>query len=186
MKTISPKEFKKKIKEDTSPAMKAAKDIALVIKSLPPLPDAPDVPPLAYVVGGYVRDTLLGKTPKDVDVQVYGVLPNDLEVVINSLFPGNVQKVGKSFEILKVQVFDGTEIDVSISRPMPAAGQERFECGDPLVSPRLGGKLRDFTFNNFAADPLTGEFFDWFGGRDDLEKGIIRIMTDEAISLSPC
>jgi hypothetical protein len=185
MKTIPENEFKKKITEDTSPAMEAARNIALVIKSLPPLPDAPDVPPLAYVVGGYVRDTLLGKTPKDVDVQVYGVLPDDLEVVINTLFPGCVQKVGKSFEILKVCLSDGTEIDVTISRPIPAAGQEKFECGDPLVTPRLGGKLRDFTINNFAVDPLTGELFDWFGGRDDLEKGIVRIMTDDVILYRP-
>ncbi len=182
---ISVEEFQKKVAEDKSPAMEAARLIATVVQSLPTIPNTEGVTPLAYVVGGYVRDMLLGLSPKDVDVQVYGVAPQDLEIVINSIFPGKVKKVGKSFEILKVELASGEEIDVSISRPIPKEGQEKFEHGDPFVSPELAARLRDFTFNNVAVDPLTVELFDWFGCRADLENGIIRMMIDDMVSYRP-
>jgi len=124
----------------------------------------------ALVVGGWVRDWLLGLESKDVDIEVYGLAADRLREVLGSLGP--VQTVGESFTVYKV-----AGIDVALPRreSKVGAGHRGFEVrGDPLMSPEEAARRRDFTVNAIAWDPLTGDLLDPFGGRIDLERRILR------------
>ena len=65
----------------------------------------------ALLVGGCVRDWLLGLNPKDLDVEIYGLPPKKIEEILRKKF--HVEMVGKSFG---VWILKGYHIDVSIPR----------------------------------------------------------------------
>ena len=125
----------------------------------------------ALVVGGWVRDRLLGHTSKDVDLEVFGIDAAALPALLSRFGPVNV--VGESFTVYKV-----AEIDVALPRreSKVARGHRGFEVtGDPHMSPADAARRRDFTINAVAWDPLTGEYIDPFDGRGDLlDRKILR------------
>ena len=136
-----------------------------------------DVPALsrAYLVGGCVRDSLLGIVHKDFDLEVYGV---GYEVLERALSPhGRVDLVGKSFGVIKFSAQGGEQWDFSLPRKdsKMSAGHKGFEVHfDPDIAPREAASRRDFTINALMFDPRTGEYLDFFGGREDLEKRVLR------------
>jgi tRNA nucleotidyltransferase (CCA-adding enzyme) len=154
---------------------------------LPPLTDASGRPDLldtvraiasaareaggrALVVGGWVRDRLLGRESKDVDLEIYGLQAAEVRALLNRVGP--VQTVGESFTVYKVK-----DIDVALPRreSKVAPGHRGFEVrGDPFMSYEEAFRRRDFTVNAIGWDPLTGEHIDPVGGRADLERGVLR------------
>jgi tRNA nucleotidyltransferase (CCA-adding enzyme) len=135
--------------------------------------------PKAALVGGFVRDALLGIKSKDADLETYGVTAEELEKILNKLFKGKVETVGRSFGIYKVSLGDGLDLDVAIPRTesKTGPGHKGFVVeGDPELDPKEAARRRDFTINAMAADPKTGELFDPFNGREDLEKHLLRIV----------
>ncbi|PWU06946.1 MAG: polynucleotide adenylyltransferase [Verrucomicrobia bacterium] len=131
----------------------------------------------ALLVGGGVRDALLGLKPKDIDIEVFGILPEKLEAILTKHF--KIVKIGKSFGVLKLK---GIEIDVSIPRreSKQGMGHKGFLIeGDPNLSFEEAAARRDFTINAISWDPLTGEFIDPFHGREDLRKSILRHVSDK-------
>lgn len=133
----------------------------------------------AMLVGGCVRDELMGKEPKDWDVEVYGIEPEKLREIINEF--GEVNAVGEAFTVYKV----GQNLDVSLPRRerKTGKGHRGFTVeGDPGMSFEEASKRRDFTINAILQDALTGEIIDCFGGREDLEKKIIRHVSDETFA----
>lgn len=131
----------------------------------------------ALLVGGCVRDALLGLVPKDADIEVFGIEPDNLEKILNRKF--DVIQIGKAFGVLKVK---GLEIDVSIPRreSKMGVGHKGFKIeGDPRLSFEDAASRRDFTINAISWDPLTGEYIDPFNGRRDLEDGILRHVSDK-------
>jgi len=135
-----------------------------------------------YYVGGYVRDALLHRDNKDIDIEVHGVLPRQLEAVLDSL--GERLEMGESFGIYGLK---GYTLDISMPRKAETAGQGRcFEkLVDPFVGTRSAAMRRDFTMNAMMQNVLTGEMVDHFGGREDLEAGIIRHVDDQTFSEDP-
>jgi tRNA nucleotidyltransferase (CCA-adding enzyme) len=126
----------------------------------------------ALVVGGWVRDRLLGHDSKDVDVEVFGVPADRLKALLEPL--GRVEAVGESF-----QVFKAGDIDVSLPRreSKTKPGHRGFEVtGDPGMSIEEAARRRDFTINAISWDPLTGEYLDPWNGRDDLERRVLRVV----------
>jgi tRNA nucleotidyltransferase (CCA-adding enzyme) len=124
----------------------------------------------ALVVGGWVRDRLLGIESKDVDVEVFGVPAARLRRLLESL--GRVETVGESF-----QVFKAGDIDVSLPRRESKArrGHRGFDVeGDPAMTIAEAARRRDFTVNAISFDPLTGEYIDPFDGRGDLARRLLR------------
>jgi tRNA nucleotidyltransferase (CCA-adding enzyme) len=124
----------------------------------------------ALIVGGWVRDRLLGLTPKDADVEVFGVAAGPLRELLSRFGPVNT--VGESFTVFKVGA-----IDVSLPRrdSKTGRGHRGFAVeGDPAMTVTEAARRRDFTINAMFFDPLTGEYLDPFGGRADLEKRILR------------
>jgi tRNA nucleotidyltransferase (CCA-adding enzyme) len=132
----------------------------------------------ALIVGGRVRDRLLGRPSKDVDLEVYGVPATRLRELLAAF--GGVNAVGESFTVYKV-----AGIDVALPRRESKIGRGHrgFEViGDPDLSIEEAARRRDFTINAVAWDPLTGEYIDPFGGRRDLEAGILRAVDPRTFS----
>ncbi len=126
------------------------------------------------LVGGCVRDALLGTRPKDFDIEVYGL---ELEAIIETLKSiGKTDLVGKSFAVVKLWR-NGSEFDFSVPRKelKSGAGHRGFDIQTDIhLDPKSALKRRDFTINALQYDPDTEEIVDYFGGREDLEKGILR------------
>jgi tRNA nucleotidyltransferase (CCA-adding enzyme) len=128
----------------------------------------------ALVVGGWVRDHLLGLDSKDVDLEVYGLESEPLRRVLESF--GRVDAVGEAFTVYKVR-----GIDVSLPRRESKVGHGHrgFEVvGDPHLSVADAARRRDFTINAIMQDPLTGEYLDPFHGREDLAARVLRVVDD--------
>jgi len=124
----------------------------------------------ALVVGGWVRDRLMGHPSKDVDIEVYGIEPEPLKTLLGRF--GAVNTVGESFTVYKVG-----DIDVSIPRTESKTGRghKGFTVrGDPSLTPAQAARRRDFTINAIAWDPLTGDYIDPFDGRADLDRRLLR------------
>ena len=136
----------------------------------------------ALLVGGCVRDTLLGALPQDFDVEVYGIpFPKLMDILSQC---SSVSLAGESFGVIKVQ---GLPIDISIPHHTSTTGRKGCQTGmrpDAEITPQEAASRRDFTMNAMALDPLTGEILDYFGGRQDLEHHILR-HTSEKFSEDP-
>jgi tRNA nucleotidyltransferase (CCA-adding enzyme) len=128
------------------------------------------------LVGGGVRDALLGLAAKDFDVEVAGAT---FEVLQRTLAPfGATDVVGRSFGVIKVRsAATGAEYDFSLPRreSKTGAGHRGFAVSpDPTLSDADAAARRDFTINAIACDPFTGELIDPFDGRRDLAARVLR------------
>ena len=126
----------------------------------------------ALFVGGWVRDQLLGRTSKDIDLEVYGIDGTRLRRLLEQL--GRVNAVGESFTVYKVG-----DIDVSLPRTESKRGRGHrgfVVTGDPSMSPEDAARRRDFTINAIAWDPEREEFLDPFEGRADLSQRRLRVV----------
>lgn len=130
-----------------------------------------------YVVGGAVRDALLGLPVVDYDVEVFGLGLEELERVLAA--HGAVDAVGEAFTVLKVSGLEGLPgaVDVSLPRRDSKSGPGHrgiAVVGDPGLPLAEAARRRDFTVNALLYDPFCGEVADPFGGRDDLRAGVLR------------
>jgi tRNA nucleotidyltransferase (CCA-adding enzyme) len=124
----------------------------------------------ALIVGGWVRDRILQRPNKDVDIEVYGIPAGPLRALLESIAPVNT--VGETFTVYKVE-----DVDVSLPRVESKIGRGHRAfavTGDPSLTPEAAARRRDFTINAIAWDPLTGEIVDPFDGRGDLQRGVLR------------
>lgn len=124
----------------------------------------------ALLVGGWVRDRLAGQPSKDVDIEVFGIPAGDLRALLREVGPVNV--VGESFTVYKVG-----DVDVALPRrdSKIGRGHRGFAVeGDPWMTAAEAASRRDFTINAIAFDPLTGALVDPHGGRQDLERRLLR------------
>jgi tRNA nucleotidyltransferase (CCA-adding enzyme) len=142
------------------------------------------------LVGGCVRDVLMGARPKDWDVEVYGVAAEKLREILESFaetvsadkgvrVPVNV--VGEAFTVYKL----GNDLDVSIPRRERKSGRGHRGFvieGDPEMSFEEACSRRDFTINAILKDPLTEEIVDPFNGIADIERKIIRHVSSETFA----
>lgn len=130
----------------------------------------------ALLVGGSVRDMLLGQLPKDFDIEVYGMPAEEIESIVVSLGPEKIETVGRAFGVITAR-FNELDVDISIPRheSKQGTGHKGFKVtGDPSMTVEDAARRRDFTINSMAYDPLTGEIIDPFNGRKDLAAGILR------------
>ncbi len=128
----------------------------------------------AYLVGGSVRDLLLGREPQDYDVAT-AARPEELL----RLFPA-ARRVGAHFGVMLV--YEGpVEVEVATFRSDHSYADGRHPAGvDFENDPAKDVLRRDFTINGLLLDPDTNEVLDYVGGRDDLSAGVIRAIGDPA------
>jgi poly(A) polymerase len=127
----------------------------------------------AYLVGGCVRDILLGRAPADYDVAT-DATPDRVE----EIFPNSLT-VGAQFGVVVV-IAESSEVNnlqVEVATFRSDVGYSDGRHPDAVLytkSTEEDVKRRDFTINGLLLDPKTNEVLDYVGGRDDLHAGIIR------------
>jgi poly(A) polymerase len=130
----------------------------------------------AYVVGGAVRDLLLGITPKDFDIAT-DARPEQIRPLFRRALI-----IGRRFRLVHVML-GGDTVEVSTFRGADTATAEKDEHGRVLRDNVFGtqeedARRRDFTVNALYYDPASEEIVDLHGGLDDLKKRMLRVIGD--------
>jgi poly(A) polymerase len=134
----------------------------------------------AYLVGGCVRDLLLGREPSDYDV-VTSATPNEVMKIIPETYA-----VGAQFGVVLVPLPKGAISKQENDVVEVATFRNDFGYSDGrhpdevqfTPSPEEDVKRRDFTINGMMFDPIENRVLDFVGGRRDLEAGIVRTIGD--------
>src|ERR1700687_837706 len=147
----------------------------------------------AYLVGGCVRDLLLGREPKD-----YDVATNATPAQVMEIFP-ETYAVGAQFGVVLVPAPDrdavsGDQAELSSKSHAVEVATFRSDIGysdgrhpDEVrfsLDPREDVARRDFTINGMLLDPVSGEVLDFVGGQKDLAAGIVRTIGDPELRFS--
>ena len=130
-----------------------------------------------YMVGGCVRDALLGAKVVDVDIEVYGLGTREIESALRKEF--GIITVGAAFGVTKLKDFP---VDVSVPRRENRTGAKHTDFdvqADPTMTPKDAAERRDFTLNAVMWDPFTGEIVDPWGGVADLQAGVLRHVSEK-------
>lgn len=126
----------------------------------------------ALLVGGCVRDELIGREPKDLDLEVFGIAAPALRTLLERL--GRVDAVGQSFAVYKIA---GLDVALPRRESKNGRGHKGFTVdGDPDLSVADAARRRDFTINAISRDPLTHEIVDPFDGQADLRRRRLRVV----------
>ena len=126
-----------------------------------------------YVVGGAVRDRLLGRVCDDYDIECFGISVKDFEHAMEHL---GAQGVGKSFFVYKYK-----EIDFALPRieKKVGAGHKGFEVS-LAKEEKEASQRRDFTINALMYDIENEEILDFWQGLDDLEHKVLRVVNQDS------
>jgi tRNA nucleotidyltransferase (CCA-adding enzyme) len=149
-------------------ALRVARDVAAAVR---------EEGGRALVVGGWVRDRLLGRASKDLDLEIFNIPEDRLPSLLGRF--GRLEAVGQSFPVYKLISRQGGGIDVAIPRreSKQGRGHRGFDVrGDPAMSLVEAARRRDFTINAISWDPLTGVYEDPFDGRRDLDRRLLRVV----------
>ncbi len=126
----------------------------------------------AWLVGGSVRDAMLGLPVRDLDLEVFGLDDTNLRQALETDF--RLDYVGQSYGIYKLQ---GLPLDVGLPRKESKTGRGHKSfavTADPHLSLSEASARRDFTINSIYYDPLKDEIQDPHGGVADLKNRILR------------
>ncbi len=128
-----------------------------------------------YIVGGAVRDHLMGAVCQDYDIECYGLTPMQFESAMSEL---GAEGVGKSFFVYKCR-----NLDISLPRTEQKRGVGHKGFGVELATePKEASKRRDFTVNALMYDMENEVILDYWGGLQDLETGILRVVNPETFA----
>ncbi len=175
------------------------------VSSLPPRLPPPDIDPdrleveslkvvarlrrkgyVAYLVGGCVRDLLVGARPKDYDVAT-SAHPEEIRALFR-----HSRLIGRRFRLAHVYFPGGRLVEVATFRatPVQATDEEGEPTGDLLVTDdnhfgtaEEDARRRDFTINALFYDVVPGKVLDYVGGLEDLAAKVVRTIGDPEIRL---
>ncbi|MCJ7815672.1 MAG: polynucleotide adenylyltransferase PcnB, partial [Xanthomonadales bacterium] len=134
----------------------------------------------AFLVGGSVRDLLLGKVPKDFDVAT-SATPEEVQ----DIFP-RCRLIGRRFRLAHVRK-GGTLIEVATFRGDASSGGDHQKSNGRILRDNVFGTLeedairRDFTINALFLDPVSGDITDFVGGYEDLTNRRLRLIGDPQV-----
>jgi len=123
----------------------------------------------AYIVGGSIRDIILGRIPTDFDIAVL-LFPEKYASALASCVKGHVVEIGKQNQMIYRVVSENSTFDISAI--------EGKTIEDDLIK-------RDFTVNAIGYDLSSGKIIDLFGGINDLSIKKIRMVSKEAFKKDP-
>jgi tRNA nucleotidyltransferase (CCA-adding enzyme) len=126
-----------------------------------------------FVVGGAVRDSLVGRDIFDIDIECYNI---DLKSFQKAMDELGASGVGKSFFVYKLG-----DIDISLPRSENKIGYgyRGFEVSI-VDNPEVASRRRDFTINSLMFDTKSDEVVDFWGGLEDLHRGVLRATNPES------
>ncbi len=131
------------------------------------------------VVGGWVRDALLGHPSIDIDLEVFGLHRDRVTALVTPL--GFTEPVGRQFPVWR-----HTRAGADLA--FPRAGSDVYDASRPetlLAGLRLAARHRDLSINAIAWDPLDDRLLDPIGGCEDLESGLLRAADLETFGIDP-
>ena len=127
----------------------------------------------AYYVGGYVRDGIMGKENKDIDIEIHGLSTDQTRHILDSV--GDCITAGASFGVFCLK---GRNMDIALPRSETMTGRGGHKDFDVFVDPHIGlckaAGRRDFTINALMQDIISGEIYDFYGGIEDIRNKVIR------------
>ncbi len=127
----------------------------------------------AYYVGGYVRDGIIGKENKDIDIEIHGLSAEQTRTILEKL--GDCITTGAGFGVFNLK---GRNIDIALPRSETMTGRGGHKDFDVFVDPHIGlrkaAARRDFTINALMRDIMNGEIYDFYGGLEDIRNKVIR------------
>src|SRR5215469_4185212 len=131
-----------------------------------------------YIVGGTVRDLLLHREDSNDEDLATDAVPDEIKRIVAPTHPNAVVLVGERFGTVRLH-YAGDIIEITTFRSEvynPESRKPEVCFGTELEEDLL---RRDFTINAMALHPLTGQIYDPFGGRQDLEAHILRAVGNE-------
>jgi len=137
----------------------------------------------AYLVGGCVRDLLVGRVPKDFDVAT-SAHPRQ----IRRLFPRNSHIIGRRFRLVHIRYGQDSIIETATFRAEPDGDDDSDDLliteDNEYGSAGEDARRRDFTVNGLFLDPTRNRIIDYVGGLDDLEAGLLRTIGEPEVRMS--
>ncbi|WP_460178657.1 tRNA nucleotidyltransferase/poly(A) polymerase family protein [Campylobacter concisus] len=131
-----------------------------------------------YLVGGCVRDALLGREIYDYDIEVYDIKPAKFDELMASI---RASGVGKSYFIYKYKNYD-----LGLPRSESKTGNSHKDFAVSYINdPSLASLRRDFTVNAMMMNIFNGEILDFHGGKKDLESKTLRHIDSEKFKEDP-
>ena len=139
-----------------------------------------------YAVGGAVRDAILGKEPKDIDLMVTGIPKNNVQALLEGL-DGTVDYTGKDFGVFRYKE-DGEEVEIALPRHERSTGDRHTDFdveADHNMSPEEDLFRRDFTANAMAVNLNSGKLIDPYNGANDIESKTLRTLHGNSLNEDP-
>ena len=131
-----------------------------------------------YLVGGCVRDALLGREIYDYDIEVYDIKPAKFDELMTGI---RASGVGKSYFIYKYKNYD-----LGLPRSESKTGNSHKDFAVSYINdPSLASLRRDFTVNAMMMNIFNGEILDFHGGKKDLESKTLRHIDSEKFKEDP-
>ena len=131
-----------------------------------------------YLVGGCVRDALLGREIYDYDIEVYDIKPAKFDELMAGI---KASGVGKSYFIYKYKNYD-----LGLPRSESKTGNSHKDFAVSYINdPALASLRRDFTVNAMMMNIFNGEILDFHGGKKDLERKTLRHIDSEKFKEDP-
>ena len=131
-----------------------------------------------YFVGGFVRDGVMGRESKDVDIEIHGMTADAVRGMLGEIGPW--KEMGASFGVFSLR---GYTLDIVLPRHGGGKGEDADI--DPFMGRKEAERRRDFTMNAMMQDVLTGKVVDHFGGVADLHKGVLRHVNSKTFVEDP-
>ena len=125
-----------------------------------------------YLVGGCVRDLLMGEELSDFDIEIYDIEPKLFDKLMQEF---GAKGVGKSFFVYKYKSFD---LALARKERKIAKGHRGFEV-EVANDEKEASRRRDFTMNAIMINLFTGELLDLWRGVEDIKRKLIRIIDEE-------
>lgn len=135
-----------------------------------------------HLVGGAVRDKILGIESKDLDIEVFGLTADELILALSKIGTPNIDD--KKFGVIRLDCGLSEAVEFALPRK-DNKGERGFGGVFPDLSAFQAAQRRDFTFNAISQNLVTGDIIDPLSGRIDLEAGIIRHCYDTFFGEDP-